>query len=514
MSGVPAGALRLDHHHDHDHHDHHGDDHRREANTDGTSEADPDELRMTTVGIDVGSSTSHLMFADLTLRRLATSLSSRYVVTDRRVRWRSSVMLTPYTADGTIDAVTLSDFVEASYGEASVDRSEVDSGAVILTGEALRRRNARAIADALASTAGNLVCASAGHHLEAVLAAHGSGAVALSRSHGPLLNVDIGGGTSKLALTRDGAVVGTAALAVGGRLVAYDADRRIVRLESTLDPVLAECGLTLRIGDRLDEADERRLAQALVDALTAAIQGRWDHHLASCLLLTDPLDGLAGDTPVSFSGGVAEYLSGHQAASFGDLAPGLASELGRWLEQRPTPVVAAGQRIRATVIGASQFSVQVSGNTVGVDEGCLPLRNLPVVPVEVPPDPAPDAVAAALTSGLRRLDEGTEGGQHAAVAVRWVGDPSFGRLHAVAAGLIRGWGAAARDYHPLVVVVDTDVAASLARTIRQIDGSPTRVTVIDGIELGEFDYVDVGRLVRPAGVVPVVVRSLLFPSDC
>jgi ethanolamine utilization protein EutA len=37
------------------------------------------------------------------------------------------------------------------------------------------------------------------------------------------------------------------------------------------------------------------------------------------------------------------------------------------------------------------------------------------------------------------------------------------------------------------------------------------VIAIDGIELHPFDYVDIGPPVQPANVVPVVIKSLLFP---
>src|SRR5215210_2156161 len=160
-----------------------------------------DNVELTTVGIDIGSSTSHLMFAQVHLQRLSTALSSRFVVVDRKVLWQSPILLTPYVADFTIDTEKLAAFITRSYVDAGLTRAEVDSGAVILTGEALKRRNARAIADLFSEDAGKFVCASAGHHMECQMAAHGSGAVRLSRGHGVcILNVDIGGGTTKFAL--------------------------------------------------------------------------------------------------------------------------------------------------------------------------------------------------------------------------------------------------------------------------------------------------------------------------
>src|SRR5215467_13037390 len=140
-----------------------------------------DNLELRTIGIDIGSSTSHLLLARVALQRQAEGLSSRFVVVDREILWRSPIMLTPFLADGTIDAAALDAFIRASYAAAGIERGDVDSGAVILTGEAIKRRNARAIDELFAEEAGKFVCATAGHKLECVLAAHGSGAVPLSR---------------------------------------------------------------------------------------------------------------------------------------------------------------------------------------------------------------------------------------------------------------------------------------------------------------------------------------------
>ena len=152
-----------------------------------------DNLVFTTVGIDIGSSTSHLLFAKLVLQRQSQALSSRFVVTGREIVYRSPIMLTPFLADGLIDDAALGEFIARCYRNAGFTQAAIDSGAVILTGEAIKRQNARAIDELFAAQAGKFVCASAGHKLEARLAAHGSGAVALSKSRAMcVLHVDVG----------------------------------------------------------------------------------------------------------------------------------------------------------------------------------------------------------------------------------------------------------------------------------------------------------------------------------
>src|SRR5712691_1153802 len=262
--------------HDHDHDDFH-DGEGGGADDDGGLDVTwaLDNVELTTVGVDVGSSTSHLLFAKLHLQRLTQSLSSRFVVVHREVLHKTPILLTPYRPDGLIDVQALERFVHAAYAEAGLTPEDVDTGAVILTGAALERANARAVADLFAGSGGKFVCASAGHNLEGILAAHGSGAVALSHQRGDtLLHVDVGGGTTKLGLLRNGEVLRTAAIHVGGRLVAFDADNRVTRIEPSATMVGDELSIPLVLGATLSADDRQRLADALVDILLDYLNGR------------------------------------------------------------------------------------------------------------------------------------------------------------------------------------------------------------------------------------------------
>ena len=142
----------------------------------GRTLAEEDEICVLSVGVDIGSSTSHLVFSRIVLERL----DSRYVVTERETFYQSDILLTPYAAEETIDAAALGAFIEQQYADAKVDPDEIDTGALILTGVAVRRSNARAIGELFARQAGKLVAVSAGDNLETVMAAYGSGAVARS----------------------------------------------------------------------------------------------------------------------------------------------------------------------------------------------------------------------------------------------------------------------------------------------------------------------------------------------
>jgi ethanolamine utilization protein EutA len=461
------------------------------------------------VGIDIGSSTSHLMFSGVRLQRKTQALSSRFVVVERKVLWKSPILLTPFARDGTIDAAALGDFIARSYRHAGIDPEAVDTGAVILTGEAIKRRNARAIAELFAADAGRFVCASAGHHLECALAAHGSGAVALSREAGvPVLNVDIGGGTTKLAIAAEGAVVATAAFAVGGRLVAFDAGGHIERADESARIVAGYLDLDLA-------SNVARVVDALAQVVVGMIEGQVSE-LGMRLLLTEPLrPGAFLPQAITFSGGVAEYIYGREAASFGDIARPLAQRIREAIDQGriALPLRTPQEAIRATVIGASQFTVQVSGKTIHIGaDVALPLRNVPVIApsLELEGEVDSGSVAGAIGAALERSPVQEE--QPIALALRWRGEPLYARLRALAEGIALALVTGERIAAPLVLMIDGDIGRTLGHILEHELAVGRDVVSIDGIQLREFDFVDIGEVIRPADVVPVVIKSLLFPA--
>jgi ethanolamine utilization protein EutA len=472
-----------------------------------------DTLELRTVGIDIGSSTSHLLFARVTLKRQAEELSSRFVVVNREVIWRSPIMLTPFLPDGTIDAHALEHFIQHAYHDAGLHRSDIDSGAVILTGEAIKRKNARAIDEIFAMESGKFVCATAGHKLESILAAHGSGATALSRRRNACgLHVDVGGGTTKLALIDKGEILSVAAFAVGGRLVAQDAQGGWTRVDDSAQRVARELGIATTPERLADEASRRAIARRLATLAVDQIAGGAVDDLGRALELTEPLTRSAKPDFISFSGGVAEYIFGRETAGHGDIAKLLAEEIVAQFKARiAIPIIEPNERIRATVIGASQFTVQVSGKTIYLpDPDVLPVHNIPVVHLglDLSGDIDEDKIAAAFAHSASLLD--LEPGSRMALAFSFAGVPEYPRLAALARAIMRFAAPSGRRDELLVLMIDGDIARGLGRIIEKelrLDG---KLVSIDGVQLRELDFVDIGGLLDPPGVVPVVIKSLLF----
>ena len=476
-----------------------------------------DNVELTTVGVDVGSSTSHLMFARVHLQRLSEALSSRFVVVERDVLWRSPILLTPYRPDYTIDADALKSFFDGAFREAGLTPDDIDSGAVILTGEALKRVNARAIADLFAEETGKFVCASAGHNLESVMAAHGSGAVRLSKAEDKtFLNVDIGGGTTKFALIEAGRILQTAALNVGGRLVATDDAGTVVRIEDAAHTAADSIGAPLALGAPLAPNDRIALADAFADCLIDVILGRPRSALCEALLLTPDMPRDLAFDSIVFSGGVSEYVYGNETREFSDLALPLADALRRKMADGalPAPVRPAAERIRATVIGASQFTVQLSGNTLSIsDPALLPYRNVPVLisKLDEDRDVEPEEVARLVAQAFDRQDL-VEGEQQVALAFEWDGLPRYAQIRKIADGIVAAMPNSLAGGKPLMLVFTGDFAKLVGDTIAKDIGVPNPVISIDNLFLQEFDYIDIGEMIYPARVVPVVVKSLLFPE--
>ena len=500
-----------DHDHDHDF-----------DSDDGPLEDNPlwrqDNVSLTTVGIDIGSSGTQVIFSRVHLRRLAEDLTSRYYVVGRETLFQSPVALTPYQSEERIDDRKLGDIIDDAYVAAGLVPGDIDTGVVILTGEALRRENAQAIAKILSEQGGEFVTATAGHHMEAMLAAYGSGAARVSSDAGQrILNVDIGGGTTKLGLVENGKVTATAAVHIGGRLQVVE-NGKIVRLDPAGRHHARRAGFSWNRGDAVTEADLQKVAEVMADALVAAVTARPLPHDIAHLYLTDPIGDFGRIDGVMFSGGVAEYVYARETRDFGDLGP----KLGRAIRARidkvafPWPVLPAGECIRATALGASEYSVQLSGNTsyISAPAALLPRRNLQVLlPLfDCAEAIDPQRLAQAIRDHMTAFDI-ADSERDIALALRWTGLPTYQRLAAFAEGIKNGLAARIAKKLPLYIMLDGDVAQTLGHILREELHVNSELLVIDGVVLWDFDYIDLGRIRMPSYTVPVTIKSLVFSED-
>ncbi|MFQ5850438.1 MAG: ethanolamine ammonia-lyase reactivating factor EutA [Candidatus Binatia bacterium] len=471
-----------------------------------------DEIKLISVGVDIGSSTSHLVFSRLELKQENT----RYVIVQRTILSESEILLTPYVDESTIDVDALGRFINQQYEKARVDREHVDTGALILTGVAVHRQNARAIGELFAREAGRFVAVSAGDGLETTMAAHGSGAVARSaRSGGVSLNVDIGGGTSKIAVCANGKVREVTAIDVGARLVAFDDGGTVTRIEEAGRQYGSAAGLKLALGQRVGRDGLRLMASNMAERLFEVVSLGPLSPETQAVLRLPPLSYRGEIDAITFSGGVSEFIYGHESRSFGDLGALLAYEIKQRVERLGIPVMKPAERIRATAIGASQYTIQVSGSTIFIaPPDTVPVRNVPVVAPEFPlqgEEIDQAAVGSAVRSALTRLDL-VDADQPVAVSFHWEGSATFARLQGFCVGVREGIREILVRGHPLVLVSDGDIGGVLGLHFKEEMRLENPVISIDGITLHEFDYIDIGALIPLSGAVPVVIKSLIFPA--
>jgi ethanolamine utilization protein EutA len=501
-----------DHDHDHDYFE-----------SDQPLEENPlwiqDHVTLHSVGIDIGSAGTQVIFSRLNLRRLGEDLSSRYYVVSRETLFQSPVTLTPYQSEERIDDAALGAIIDDAYAAANLHPDTIDTGVVILTGEALRRENAEGIAGMLAEQGGEFVCATAGHHMEAMLAAYGSGAAGVSHEQDKrILNIDIGGGTTKLGLVEKGKVIATAAVHIGGRLQVVDEAGKIVRLDPAGQYHASEAGFHWHRGDLVQSENMDRVAEVMADQLVSAIKTRPLPHAVEHLYLTEPIADFGRIDGIMFSGGVGEYVYGREQRDFGDMGRRLGQAVRRRVDSGalPWPLLPAGECIRATALGASEYSVQLSGNTSYISDpaSLLPRRNLQVVQPPFVCDEVidPAKLATAIKNHLTSFDV-VPGEREVALAFRWTGAPSYERIFAFGEGIRRGMADAVAQGRPLFVMLDGDVAHTLGALMREELDIASEILVIDGVVLWDFDYIDLGRIRMPSNTVPVTIKSLVFSED-
>lgn len=470
-----------------------------------------EKIVLTSVGIDIGSSTSHLLFSRLALRRQGSGNSAQFSVTDRKIIWASPIFLTPYVTQTQIDFDKIRDFIHKCYHSADLTPADIDTGAVVITGEALKKENARPIVEYFSGESGKFICASAGPHHEALLAAYGSGAVRLSKdSRSRILNVDMGGGTTKLSLIVSGEIVETAAISIGARLIAFDSSGNVTRLEAAGGAFAQMAGVDVSLGKRLTPEQQTQIGSVMGDELLAVLREGFKHHpLQPVLMVTKPLERYTGVKDIDyiiFSGGVSEYVYQKTADRFGDFGAELGGIVRRFAQSLPRgSVLEPAQGIRATVIGASEYTVQVSGVTsFFAAEGCLPLFGYKVIRTR---HVVGEDFSVALKSAFDKFDV-RDFGPGLVVSLEIEGTFDYLALKEIARVLAEM--ARQTPDCPLVVTIDQDIARVIGFILTNEYKIANPLICIDGISVGDLDFIDIGQPIGMMQIFPVTVKTLLF----
>ena len=463
--------------------------------------------RVLSVGIDVGTSTTQCVFSALTLENRASDFSvPRVQITKKDILYRGETHLTPLRSTDTIDEHALEHLIRQDFGASGVRPSDIAMGAVIITGETARKRNARAVTEALSDLAGEFVVATAGPALESVLAGRGSGAAQLSEKTGKrVLNIDIGGGTANMALFDRGEAIADGCVRIGGRLLRFEEDdKTILQVSEPVLLVARDIGLSLQEGEKLPEESARILCKRMVSVLEESAGLRERTGLHDALVLEHALpENLAADV-YTFSGGVADCIYGSaQNGAFHDLGSMLGEEIAKSLFFTKGRVLRPGETSHATVIGAGAYSVSVTGSTISYRGMELPLKGIPAARVLFTGEGDLPMLRDAVLEQQRIF-----GGQ-CALCMEGVRAPSFALVEHLADALAD----AMKDFPVKIIILKEDMSKALGQALSRRWGRSTAYLCIDGISPAYGDLVDIGAPLSGGRVLPVIVKTFAFSQE-
>ena len=469
---------------------------------------------MRSIGIDLGTTTSQVIFSELEIVNTAGPTSvPHYEFSRRDILYVSPVIFTPFDADGNVDVRALDIFIRKQYELAGLTVQDVESGAVIITGETSKARNARETVMSLAAGLGDFVVATAGPHLESVIAGRGSGAGAYSEKNAArVLNIDVGGGTSNYAVFEGGRVLDTACLNVGGHLLQTDAGGRVSTVHAPAAIIVRDLLGEDRAASQLSTQHLQKVAERMAALIIEVMQAR-PSKLAQQLLMTEPLREAYRFDAVFISGGVGECMVRPSAESpyrFGDIGPLLAQALGRQLAESGFPVREPAQTLRATVIGAGAHTLTLSGSTVWNKYQGAPLRNVPVLHSRMRwREFRPGALSVAWQDAVKGHDLDAMGDVYALALPDDI--PATCQTVWQAALELQSFSRTQPgSTHPLVAVTSQDIGKALGMELfRLVPGR--ELLIIDEVFTRAGDYLDIGKSYFNGGTIPVTVKSLAFP---
>lgn len=468
------------------------------------------------VGIDIGTSTTQLVFSALEIENTASVASvPRITVVDKRVIYRGGIHFTPLLSAAVIDADGVRRIVESEYRAAGMDRERVSAGAIIITGETARKENAETLTRGMEGLAGDFVVATAGSDLEAILAGKGSGAAAYSkRERTSVANFDIGGGTTNVAIFRNGEVTDTSCLDIGGRLVRLEAaSRRVEYVAPCLAPVISSLGLSIREGVSASMDDLKRLAARMAAFMDELMGTAPRSSLFEALLTSHDFRGTDRSVKhVTYSGGVADAIDAVPSGGpfvYGDIGV-LLGQAVRWTETyRTLGVVPAEETIRATVVGAGSHSMDISGSTISFsDESVFPLKNLPIL--KLTEQDEENGLVQALADRLNWFRDSSGRQRTVAVSFRGMENPSFDEVQSFADAIRAGLSDYLAQNDKVVLVIENDMAKALGYALSGRLGEGKKFVSIDGIKVENGDYIDIGKPLSKGRVLPVVIKTLVF----
>lgn len=473
--------------------------------------------KILSVGIDIGTSTTQVIFSEITLENMASGFTvPRINIIDKEVIYKSNIYFTPLISQTEINGEKIKEIVEKEFKEAGIDKEKVSTGAVIITGETARKKNASLISAQLSDLAGDFVVATAGPDLESIIAGKGAGAAQLSKKENRIvINFDIGGGTTNISVFDSGEIIDTACLDIGGRLIKFDQDNQIIYVAEKIKKLAAEIGIEIKENTQLKQSDLKKITEKMAAILVETVAAKEKSDLYQYLITNHGLSQKIEPDYISFSGGVADYIgqeieSGENIFAFNDIGILLAQQITQSPLYQDYKIVKAAETIRATVVGAGSHTTDISGSTITYNGDVFPLKNVPIIKITAKEEKADSAeLIEIIKKKLDWFDLEAEL-QPVALALKGKSNFSFKEITELAKIIVSGMDTIISNQLPLIIILENDAAKVLGQTINRLLEKKENIISLDGIKVNNGDYIDVGKPLAKGKVVPVIIKTLIF----
>lgn len=468
------------------------------------------------VGIDVGTSTTQLVFSRIAIENTSGYFSVPHIsVTTKEIIYKSDIYMTPLKSDKLIDGESIRKIVAKEYGKAGYKPENIDTGAVIVTGESSRKENAEEVLKNLSSFAGDFVVSTAGPDLESIIAGKGSGAYQHSIENDCLvINMDIGGGTTNIVVFDCGETVSKTCFDIGGRLVKISEDGVIQYVSPSAAKIADSVGVHLRTGERCRqenlEAVTDKMAQLLAESVSMAPAEQLLHEIQSpeSSVLDIPKKKIS---KIFFSGGVADCIENEkQSYAFGDIGVLLGRSIRKSILYASGLCAAGSETIRATVVGAGTYTTSISGSTVSFAAEILPIKNMPALKLSKEEQGRCFAGDSAFLKEKMQWFMRESSSECFVLAMDGISNPEYREIKTLAHCLGESFNSVLKEKMPALVVLEQDMAKALGLFLEVELECGRRLVCLDGIKVEQGDYIDMGKSVMGGLVIPVVVKTLLF----